>query len=130
VAAVVRGAALTLVFSASLLATAKEPSHPITYDEPTLLRNYALSQCVARAYNDVAVVEDGKAAAGAYLEAGHVGPDVYGDIVKLVEAKLRENYPGKSGDQRQLMKCIDLYWARDLQRIVAKHARERPSRAR
>ena len=52
----------------------------------------------------------------------------YEEVVKLVDAKLGESYPGQSGDQRQLMKCIDLYWGPNLQRVVARYAK--PKRAR
>jgi type VI secretion system (T6SS) amidase immunity protein Tai4 len=99
------------------------PSKPaLRYDEAGLLRNYALSQCVAHAYTAGEVVEDARAAAGAYLEQGHVEPAAYEATVKIVEKQLKQSYPGKSGKQLQLMKCIDLLHGSELKGIVSHYA--------
>jgi hypothetical protein len=119
-----RNAALAAFGLAALVAAPPQSSRRVDrYDQQTLLMNYALSQCIARAYKAPDVVEDARSAAGAYLERGNLPAAAYEALVGLVEEKLTENYLGKSGNQLQLMKCIDAMHSDGLKAIARRYIR-------
>ena len=68
-----------------------------------LLRNFALAQCIRLAFEDAAVQKDAAAAAGAYVEFGSSGPEVYEAIVDLAKAWLARSYASQSGASLQVM---------------------------
>lgn len=88
------------------------------YDEPTMLRNWAMARCVMRAYEDGPMRKDAGASAAGYLEFGSSAFEVYEAIDALVIAQLNKTYPSKSGEKMQMMKCLDLMHGKALERLI------------
>lgn len=87
------------------------------------LKNYALSACLADGYQSAEVVGDATASANGYKELGSLDIDAYNEALVLVRKYLARTYPSQSGEKLVLMKCIDLFHSRELDRLARKHAR-------
>lgn len=88
------------------------------YDEPTLLRHWAMARCVMQAYEDGPMRKDAAASAAGYLEFGSSDLEVYEAIDALVSAQLHKTYRSKSGEKMQMMKCLDLMHGKALERLI------------
>jgi hypothetical protein len=93
------------------------------YSQKTLLKNWALSRCLAQAYTDESAKTDANAAASAYLESGKQSIEVYSEINSLVERYLNKSYRGSIASDFNTMKCVDLFHGAELERIVSKAAK-------
>lgn len=93
---------------AAFITAASSASELSTRSEAQLLKSYAVSQCVARAYPYSPVSEDARATAAGYLEFGNVPIDRYGEAIALAEKALQKTYQSKDGKKLEVMKCIDL----------------------
>lgn len=114
-----------LIFLSSLAATPANADGSLirSYSNSVLLKNYALSQCVARAYKSQDVKEDGLSVADAYVQFGHVEIEAYGEVVALAEKWLEKKYESHHNKPLHLMKCIDLYHSQALQALVNKYTK-------
>jgi hypothetical protein len=112
-----------LLLSASCHAETAERVHytPIEY-----LRNFALSACVAEGYASSAVAaKDAVASADGYMELGSLDIAAYNEARALVQKFLAKEYPSLSGEKLIMMKCVDLYHSKELDRIAKKYAKHR-----
>ncbi|GAA5175551.1 T6SS amidase immunity protein Tai4 family protein [Niveibacterium umoris] len=98
-------------------AVAQEPT-TAKYSQKTLLKNWALSRCLAQIAPDEASRNDANATAAAYLEFGHQPIETYEAIDKLVVTFIKREYAGSTKSSYNSMKCIDLFHSRDLDAIV------------
>ena len=112
------------VFVALLAVTRAHGAQPV-YDERTMLANWAMARCVARAYDDAGVRKDAEAAAAAYMEFGHSDMEAYAAIDRLVAAQLEKDYASASGEKLSLMKCIDLMHSTALRELIEAYVRVR-----
>jgi hypothetical protein len=91
---------------------------PIQY-----LKNYALSACISDGYQSKEVVNDAVAAAIGYKELGSLDIDIYNEAADLARTFLSKSYMSKSGEKLVMMKCIDFFYSKELDRLARKHAR-------
>lgn len=118
--------AMTFLYLAALANVASGADAPHR-TESQLLKSYAVSQCIARAYPESPVSADAKAAAAGFLEYGSVGPEAYSEIVALADEALGKQYLGKGGEPLHVMKCIDLLFDKRLADVVEKYAGRGPT---
>ncbi len=108
-------------------ATSASGTEPMThtYSQKTLLKNWALSACLARVAKDERDRDDANATAGAYLEFGRQPIEAYDSLRKLVDQYAARTYQGSIDSRFDTMKCIDLFHSRELDRLAARLARKK-----
>ena len=113
---------LTLFAFAACASDGTPDSRPMTarYSQPELLRNWALSACLATVAKDAADRNDANATASAYLEFGEQPIEAYEALMALVNTYASRRYSGSVPSEFNTMKCIDLYHSEALGRLVAK----------
>ncbi len=89
------------------------------YSQKTLLKNWALSRCLAKSYDDEGIKEDANATASAYLEYGKQGIETYNKLNVLVDKYVSLTYGGSIKSEFKTMKCIDLYHSKELEQEVS-----------
>jgi len=107
--------------AAPSIVCAKDADPHVQYSTAQYLKNFALSVCIADGYKSEEVVKDGRAAAGGYLEFGSSPIEAYEDVEALGKTFLAKDYPSIHGGQITLMKCIDFYHSKELERVVKKY---------
>jgi len=93
----------------------------VAYSPVEYLKNFALSVCLSDGYTAKDVVKDSLAAAGAYSELGSLPFEAYENTETLAKQFLAKNYNSISGEQLTLMKCIDLFHSKELDRLARKY---------
>ena len=88
------------------------------YSQEMLLKNWALSRCLAKSYGDKTVRDDANATASAYLEYGKQPIETYNQLDGLVDKYVSLAYGGSVKSDFNTMKCIDLYHSQELQEMV------------
>ena len=112
---------LTLVSSACYGGgTEKKHYTPIQY-----LKNYALSSCIADGYQSKDVVNDASAGANGYKELGSLDIEAYNEAAVLGRKFLAKEYLSQSGEKLIIMKCIDFYHSKELDRLARKFANKK-----
>lgn len=106
-------------------AAAQEPA-TAKYSQKTLLKNWALSRCLAQIALDPASRDDANATAGAYLEFGHQPIETYEAIDQLVGKFTKREYAGSTKSPYNTMKCIDLFHSRELEGVLRHKAARQP----
>jgi Type VI secretion system (T6SS), amidase immunity protein len=92
------------------------------YTPTQYLKNYALSACLADGYTAQEVVADATAGAIGYKELGSLSIDAYNDAMNMVRAFLQKEYSGQNGERLIVMKCIDLYNSKELDKLARKYS--------
>jgi hypothetical protein len=100
--------------------TEKKHYTPIQY-----LKNYALSSCIADGYQSKEVVNDASAGANGYKELGSLDIDAYNETSVLGRKFLAKDYLSQSGEKLIIMKCIDFYHSKELDRLARKYVNKR-----
>ena len=116
----------TISFITLILAQAPIHAQHMTakYDQKTLLKNWALSVCLAQVAKDEKTAEDAGITASAYLEFGHQGIEAYEELRKLVSKFKNLKYDGSVKSEYNTMKCIDLFHSKDLDQLTSKLVRK------
>lgn len=96
-----------------------------TYSQKMLLKNWALSVCLAQVARDAGDKDDANATAGAYLEFGHQPVEAYDQIRDLAQQYAARTYAGSVKGEFNTMKCIDLFNSKELDRLAGKLAKVR-----
>lgn len=96
-----------------------------TYSQKDLLKNWALSACLAITASDEKAKADANATAGAYMEFGHQGTEAYDALRALAEKYAARHYGGSVPSEFNTMKCIDLYHSAELSKLTAKLAKNK-----
>lgn len=99
-----------------------------SYSQKDLLKNWALSTCLATVATDPALRADANATASAYMEFGHQAPEAYAALRELAENYAARRYSGSVEGRFDTMKCIDLFHSRELNSLATRLAK--PSRER
>jgi hypothetical protein len=107
-----------------LPAGAKDAHVRVEYSPIQYLKNFALSTCIAGGYKSDDVVKDSNAAAGGYLELGSFPFEAYEEAASLGKTFLAKDYQGKSGEQLTLMKCIDFFHSKELDRLARRYGKK------
>ena len=100
--------------------TEKKHYTPIQY-----LKNYALSSCIADGYQSKDVINDASAGANGYKELGSLDIDAYNEAAVLGRKFLTKEYLSQNGEKLVLMKCIDFYHSKELDRLSRKYANKK-----
>jgi len=96
----------------------------VEYSPIQYLKNFALSTCIADGYKSDEVVKDSSAAAGGYLELGHLPFEAYEEAASLGKKFLAKDYQSISGEQLTLMKCIDFFHSKELDHMAKKYGKK------
>ncbi|WP_347989666.1 T6SS amidase immunity protein Tai4 family protein [Methylomonas sp. AM2-LC] len=106
--------------------TAPIMKYPIeSYSQKTLLKNWALSVCLAQISKDVGAREDANATASAYLEFGRQRIEDYDTLRSLVEKYVNRKYAGSIKSDFNTMKCIDLFHSKELDDLASKFSKKK-----
>ena len=89
-----------------------------TYSDKDMLKNWALSRCVAAIAKDETARDDAYATAGAYFEFAAYSLETYGKINEIVSRYVRKKYGGSIPSEFNTMKCIDMYHGKELDELV------------
>ena len=116
---------LILVAGISASATAQPLPQTSQYSQKTLLKNWALSICLAQAARDERTAKDAASTAGAYMEFGRQDLVVYEEIRALVAKYGALEYGSSVPSEFNTMKCIDLFHSKELDRLTTKATRTR-----
>lgn len=95
-----------------------------TYSQKTLLKNWALSVCLAAVAKDAGDREDANATASAYLEFGRQRIEAYDAVRELALEYASRNYSGSIKSGFNTMKCIDLFHSKKLDGLVTRLVRQ------
>jgi hypothetical protein len=99
--------------------------YPIeSYSQKTLLKNWALSACLAQISKDDGAREDANATASAYLEFGRQRIEEYDQLMSLVEKYVNKNYAGSIKSDFNTMKCIDLFHSKELNDLANRFSKK------
>ncbi|WP_323001323.1 T6SS amidase immunity protein Tai4 family protein [Denitromonas sp.] len=96
------------------------------YSQRELLKNWALSACLATIAKSPADRDDANATASAYLEFGNQPIEAYQALGKLVERYAGRTYSGSIASEFNTMKCIDLYHSKTLEDLVETWVKQAP----
>ena len=91
-----------------------------SYSQKMLLKNWALSRCLAEVYSDENTKADASATAGAYFEFGTLPVEDYDTVKTLVIEFSKKKYGGSVKSEFNTMKCIDLFHSTELDALVTK----------
>lgn len=95
------------------------------YTSVQYLKNYALSSCIADGYQSKDARNDAIAAANGYKELGSLDIAAYNEAAVLGRKFLAREYLSQSGEKLILMKCIDFYHSKELDRLARKYVNKR-----
>ena len=115
---ILRIVAVVTLIVASMPARANAGEARVAYSPVQYLKNFALSVCISDGYASKDLVKDSLAAAGAYSELGSLPFEAYENAETLAKQLLTKTYTSKSGEQLTLMKCIDLFHSKELDRLA------------
>lgn len=92
-----------------------------TYPPEVLFKNYALSSCLADAFDDETLRKDASATAAAYLEFGTGPLEAYTAATLLGREYIAREYRGKASVAFGTMKCVDFYHSDQLDELMQKY---------
>ncbi|WP_217444660.1 T6SS amidase immunity protein Tai4 family protein [Burkholderia metallica] len=95
------------------------------YSQKTLLKNWALSVCLAQVAHSVRDRDDANASASAYLEFGQQPIEAYDALRALARRYATRTYSGSISASFNTMKCIDLFHSRELDMLADRLAKAR-----
>ncbi|MCL1826123.1 MAG: type VI secretion system amidase immunity protein Tai4 [Betaproteobacteria bacterium] len=114
--------AFVSLLSFSCIASGEEQYERVEYSPIEFFKNYALSACIARGYSSKEVIDDATASARGYLELGDHPVEAYNEVVILGKEFLKKEYKSHLSDERLiLMKCIDFYHSKELDKLARKY---------
>lgn len=108
---------------AIMSATSVAGELPPKYSQKALLKNWAVTRCLAEAYSDQTSKDDANASAAAYLERGKQPMEAYEKLDELAIRYAKLNYGSVSGSRLNTMKCIDLFNSKELDELAGKLSR-------
>ncbi|EDY9279101.1 hypothetical protein GPO69_004409 [Salmonella enterica] len=88
------------------------------YSQSELLKNWALSHCLALVYKDDVVKNDARATASAYLEYGKQSVEIYHEIDEVAKKYSGLKYNGSISSDFNTMKCIDFIHDSELNELI------------
>ena len=81
-------------------------------------KKYAVAYCLSKSYPDSEFSSDSKHVAGAYIQKGSLGIDVYESIRNHVDLYIERPYVSKHEVNLNIMQCIDLYGSESLDLVI------------
>lgn len=95
-----------------------------TYSQKTLLKNWAVSVCLAKVAKTPEAKEDANATASAYMEFGKQPIEAYEPLRELADTYSKRIYGGAVQSELNTMKCIDLMHSKELETLAARLAKQ------
>ncbi|WP_160147403.1 T6SS amidase immunity protein Tai4 family protein [Caballeronia pedi] len=86
----------------------------------TLLKDWALSRCLAKVYVEAAAKSDANASASAYLEKGDLPMEAYDAADRLASDYANRKYTGSIESEFGTKKCIDLFESEALSELATR----------
>jgi hypothetical protein len=118
-------AATIALLTASLMANAGAAEPRVPYTPVQYLKNFALSVCLGEGFkSDADVAKEATAAAGGYLELGKFPFEAHEEAAALAKKFLAKEYLSMHGQKLTVMKCIDLFHSKELDRLARKYNRK------
>lgn len=105
-------------WNAGMAATFAQEALTTQYSQSELLKNWALSHCLALVYKDDVVKNDARATASAYLEYGKQSVEIYHEIDEIAKKYSGLKYNGSISSDFNTMKCIDFIHDRELNELI------------
>ncbi|SAI70871.1 Uncharacterised protein [Bordetella ansorpii] len=96
-----------------------------TYSQKTLLKNWALSVCLATVAKHPEERDDANKTASAYMEFGHQTVEDYDKLRKLAQSFAARTYGGSVDSEFNTMKCIDLLHSKELDKLTGSLAKRK-----
>ncbi|MFA8328327.1 T6SS amidase immunity protein Tai4 family protein [Burkholderia ubonensis] len=116
----------TATAASQVTAAGPDARNPVErYSQKTLLKNWALSVCLAQVAHDARDRDDANAAASAYLEFGHQPIEAYDALRRLAQRYANRKYGGSIPASFNTMKCIDLFHSQELDTLADRLAKAR-----
>lgn len=94
-------------------------------DQKMLMKNWALSACIARMAKDEGTRNDASSTASAFLENSQQDLEDFEQLGKLVDEYLALQYGGSVKSEYNTMKCIDLFHSRKLDQLASRLVKRR-----
>lgn len=125
-----------LLLGASILATTASaqpaqvpagkptPAATASYSQKTLLKNWAVSVCLAKVAKTPEAKEDANATASAYMEFGKQPLEAYEQLRELADTFSKRVYGGSVQSEFNTMKCIDLMHSKELETLTTRLAKQ------
>jgi hypothetical protein len=110
------GTKIVVVVACMVLASCA--AHGSQNREITNESKYGVSYCLSLSYSDSGFASDAKYVAGAYLQNGEFGVDMYEAIRGFVENYRKTPYLSKHGRNLDIMKCLDLFGSEELGHLI------------
>lgn len=95
-----------------------------SYSQKTLLKNWAVSVCLAKVAKTPEAKEDANATASAYMEFGKQPLEAYESLRELADRYSKRVYGGAVESEFNTMKCIDLMHSKELETLTARLAKQ------
>lgn len=111
---------LCAVVAQSACANADRSGTPM-YPPEIIFRNYALSTCLADAFEGAELRKDASATAAGFLEFGTGPIEAYTEATLMGRDFLKKNYDGKAPVEFNTKKCIDFFHSEELDRLVERY---------
>lgn len=116
------------VFGRASTSTSTQKNPIATYSQQLLLKNWALSICLANISSDEKAIKDASATASAYLEFGKQDLEAYDELRVLVKKYANLKYGakpdlGQPPPELNTMKCIDLFHSKELDALTRRLAK-------
>ena len=102
-----------------------EPRPITTYSQQTLLKNWALTVCLAQSFLGSKTSDDAGDTASGYLEFGRQGLEAYDKLRKLSRQFADKTYASSSTSEFRVRKCLDLFHSKELDDLTRRLAREK-----
>ncbi len=110
----------------SFSALGEEEPKRVKYSPIEYFKNYALSTCISDGYSSSQeVAKDAAAAARGYLEFGSFPLEAHTEATLLGREFLKREYKSLTGEPLTLMKCIDFYHSKELDKLARKYRRKK-----
>ena len=113
-----------ILFPVLLGASAFAWAQTSAYNNKALLKNYALTKCLSMLPGNAEFKTDAEATAQGYLEFGSVDFQAYEDAIKLARSFVEKKYESKSGAPLNVMKCIDMFHSKELEKLASKYSKK------
>lgn len=95
------------------------------YSQKILLKNWALSVCLAQVAKDPKTQADASETASAYLEFGRQPIEAYDKLAALAKKYASRQYGSAIQSELNTMKCIDLFHSKELEKLSSKLVSQR-----
>jgi len=105
----------------SFAMAAPTPMYPInTYDNITLLRNFALARCISHAYDDASVRKDARSVAAVYVyisQSDNLDTD-YSNLDEFVADWLKKSDADQRNGKSKVIQYMDLYYSDEIREKI------------